>query len=510
MLENFIWKNLLLPSFIKKEIVSFYEKNTQNPFILSQNIPIKKSFVYYLCNIIHKKWFIDSNKNFFINNRNYLAQDIGEYIDNKALPMSFWLFLAKTNKVEKLRKLFDWGFNINKTFEIKGVETNLLHQVLWAYNKNLLTTEESKEIIDELLKSNINLFNKEYKISQYEKAVALSKENENVTDNILIKKKKLVDLIYSWIDKDLYQYFMMSNLNDNDKNLLEYLLLKSKIHSIYLDQYSGNMRKIGQENLYKNIYIIEDIIRRSYIFINQSSSYNTLGLIFNLPNISELLSNNSLLKCYQKYDELGNSAKKYLLSNLVGKQNKDIIVLNLLKYSNLNWKIPSENGRECLGIKLFKEHVFMEHILKNESFNILNTSFKGENILHLIGQEINNKDFSQKINIHIDYLSHQELIYLLNQRDSNQLTPLLKAIKDENQSLVKFLLELDNEILKEENGVEKYLSSPLNYLESKIGMNEESDSYWDYLLKSWKIEKNYFILSKKIKTKEIKEKTIKI
>ena len=112
MLENFIWKNLLLPSFIKREIVSFYEKNTQNPFLLNQSISIKKSLVYYLCNIMHKKWFIDSNKNFIIKNKTHLIEDIREYIDNKALPMSFWLFLAKTNKVEKLRKLFEWGFNI--------------------------------------------------------------------------------------------------------------------------------------------------------------------------------------------------------------------------------------------------------------------------------------------------------------------------------------------------------------------------------------------------------------
>ena len=509
MLENFIWKNLLLPSFIKREIVSFYEKNTQNPFLFNKNISIKKSLVYYLCNSIHKKWFIDSNKSFFIKNKIHLIEDIHEYIDNKALPMSFWLFLAKTNKVEKLRKLFDWGFNINKTFEVKGVETNLLHQVIWAYNKNLLTLDECKDIFSELIKNNINIFPYKYKISHYEKALALSKD-ETYHNNILLKKKKLVDLVYSWIDKELYQYLITSDLNEFDKNILEYLLLKNKVHEIYVEQYSGSFRKIGQENIYKNINIIENIIRRNYIFNSQSSIYNTLGLIFNIPNISDLLSVNSLLNCYKKYDELGYSAKKYVLSNLLGKQNKDVIIFNLLKYSNLNWKIPTDKGRECLGMILLKDNIFLENIINNEYFNILNTTLKGENFLHLIGSEITNKEIEKKINIHIDYLSQQELNYLLYQRDENQLTPLLRAIKEENKPLVKFLLKLDNDILKEENGVEKYLSSPLNYLESKIGMNEESDSYWDYLLKSWKIEKNYFILSKKIKTKEIKEKTIKI
>lgn len=511
MLENFIWKNLLLPSFIKREIVSFYEKNTQNPFLFNKNISIKKSLVYYLCNSIHKKWFIDSNKSFFIKNKIHLIEDIREYIDNKALPMSFWLFLAKTNKVEKLRKLFEWGFNINKTFEVKGVETNLLHQVIWAYNKNLLTLDECKDIFSELIKNNINIFPYEYKISHYEKALALSKENKNNNENILIKKKKLVDLVYSWIDKDLYQYFITSELNDDDKKILEYLLLKNKIHTIYVEQYSGNLRKVGQENIYKSINVIESIIRRDYIFNSQSDIYNTLSLIFNLPNVSELLSINSLSNCYKRYDELGNSAKKYLLSSLLGKQNKDVIIFNLLKYSNLNWKIPTENGRKCLGITLFKENVFMEHIMNDECFNVLNTTIKGENILHLVGNEINNKDIARKINIHLDYLSQQELTYLLGQRDNNQLTPMLRAIKEENKSLINFLLELNDDVIKEENGIEGYLSSPLNYLESTIG--NDDDSYWYYLLKSWKIEKSYLLLNKKIKdkkTSEIKKKTIKI
>ena len=46
---------------------------------------------------------------------------------------------------------------------------------------------------------------------------------------------------------------------------------------------------------------------------------------------------------------------------------------------------------------------------------------------------------------------------------------------------------------------------------NKIG--NDDDSYWYNLLKSWKIEKSYLLLNKKIKNKEtseIKKKTIKI
>ena len=92
--------------------------------------------------------------------------------------------------------------------------------------------------------------------------------------------------------------------------------MRKLVKKIYIKKY-----------LYNRRYNKKDLI---YLF-NQSSSYNTLGLIFNLPNISELLSNNSLLKCYQnmiirKFCKKKKKKKKYLLSNLVGKQNKDIIV----------------------------------------------------------------------------------------------------------------------------------------------------------------------------------------
>lgn len=84
------------------------------------------------------------------------------------------------------------------------------------------------------------------------------------------------------------------------------------------------------------------------------------------------------------------------MSNLLGKQNKDVIIFNLLKYSNLNWKIPTEKGRECLGMILVKDNIFIETIINDEYFNILNTTLKGENLLHLIGSEITNKEIEKK------------------------------------------------------------------------------------------------------------------
>lgn len=506
MLENFIWKNVFLPNFIKKEIVSFYENKCQNPYLNKQGYQsFKKFIIYHLCNRIHKSWFNEKDTHYNI------PLQAKKYLENSNIPMSFWLIIAKTQKANKLKKLLEWGLSVKNPLIKEGVEINLLHQVIWAYHESLISLEDTKEIITILIEKNISLF-KKYKISHYEKTNDLLRK-ENFTNSISANKaqNKLVDLIHGWLDKELYTFIINSNLNEEDKNLLEYITLKQKVHTIYIENYSGNIRKSGYEIISRQISVIESVIQRGYVFFNQSTTYNALSLLLNLPDFTELLNNQSILKCYEKFSHLGVIAKKSLTYRLINK-NKETIIFNLLNYGiELNWTILTEDEKSILGLKLVCHEDFLEYVINDITFNIKVSNLKGENILHTLQNIfLNNDNIKKKLKDRINMLSDIERDFLLYQYDIENQTPMIKAINQKNYLMVDFLIEIGNSGINDIVGIELPYNSPVNYLETQINEEDKSEEYLNNILQKWKIEKNYQKMLKTFPKKEKKQKLIKI
>lgn len=522
MLENLIWKNVFLPKFIKKEVVSFYESHYNNSNLKFHNKTLKSNLVHYLCHKIHKNWFNNQT-----HKPTHLLKDIYKYLNTIELPMSFWLLLAKTNKVHKLQKLLEWGFNLKKVCSINDMEMNVVQQIIWAYQQQLITLEETKEILDILIKENIPLFNSSYQISHYEKATALLKEDKLSFHHPLVINKKLIDTLYNWIDKDLYQYLIQSNLPENNKILLDFIYLKQKVHNVYMENFSGNIRRVGYGNLYKYMTGIEDVIKRQYIFKSQSAIYNTLALLFNLPEFTEKLNHHLILKCYDMFSHLKATAKRFLLADLVSK-SKEVVLLNLLTATNkvnLNWKIKTEEGNNVLGLELLSNMDFIEHIIASDSFKINITNESGNNILHLIGSlPLEQERIKDKLKCKIEQLNELERTFLLNQYNENNLTPMLKAIEDENIQMIEFLLEIGVSGIEENKGVNKDYASPINYISKKLellnftsdicsvlNIKENHKEEWLYrLYKNWSIEKNYHNMQKKLGNTRKKQKVSKI
>lgn len=518
MLENLIWKNVFLPRFIKKEIVSFYENHRDDSDVKRYSKKFNSNFVHYVCHKIHKNWLHNQ-----LSKSSHLLKEIYIYLNSINLPMSFWLLLAKHNKVQKLQKLVEWGFDLKKVSSINHMEMNLIQQIIWAHHKNLLTFKETKEVLDILIKENISLFDVEYKISHYEKATSILKENKLSFDNNLIIQKRLLDNLYNWMNKDLYTYLMQSKLPESNKMLLDFVHLKNKVHSVYLENFSGNVRRLGEESLYKHVSEIEEIIKRQYIFKTQSAIYNSLSLLFNLPEFTDKLSHHLIFKCYDSFSNLKTSARKFLSSNLVNR-NKEIVLLNLLANKNkinLNWRIRKEESCNILGLELIVNIDFVEHILANEKFKLNMVNSEGNNILHLIDSfALEQDNIRQKLKNKIEKLDDLHRLFLLNQYNENHLTPMLKAIEDENIKMIEFLLEMGVSGIEEMQGVDKNYSSPFNYMDNKLknleinaqnSLEEEKEKDWMMRMhKKWSIEKNYHDMKNKLSEKKKKEKIFKI
>lgn len=503
MLENFIWKNVFLPEFIKKEIVSFYENHCQNPYLKPHyKKSLKQFMIYHLCNRLHKNWFQKNLNDLSISDQAKI------YLKDMNLPMSLWLILSHTNKAYKIKKLLNWGLNLNNVLIKNDIEINLLHQVIWAYHEKLISIEETKEIITILLKENISLFS-DCKISHYEKNKSLIKEDNS--NSLIRKKNKLVEVINSWLDKELYHFLLKSSLSQSDKSLLEYLNLKNKVQTIYLEKFSGNLRKSGNDNINKQINEIDNIIKRSHIFYNQSSSYNALCLILNLPEVTEAISSQSILKCYERFSDLKIISKKHLVNNLINR-DKEVVLFNLLNYGvQLKWTVIIEKEVSVLGLKLLDNQDFIEHILSDMNFDLKTCNSQGENILHILSKNNNlNTSIKNKLEKRINLLSEKNKDYLLNQLNNDNLSPMNKAIEEKNYAMIDLLVHLGFSTVEEHNYLLFPYNSSLNYLDYQILNLQEEDDYLLSLQKKWSIEKNYYKILNKLPIKDKKSKPVKI
>lgn len=538
MLEKIIWKNVFLSKFIKKKIVSFYESTDiyfqssflKNPSGVSSNIT--DNIIYYICKRIHNNWL----KHYTINKSVINLSNFFQPTPNQQIPMLFALLLEKEHVVEKFNKLVEWGLNVHKIYQINGYSLNLSQQVLWAYHEKLLNLDQTKQILSILLEKNVQILESSYLISHYEKAVSVVKEENSISKQKLIQKKKTIDMVFSWIDKCLYNYLISSSLDSKTKSLLEYLQLKRQIQEVYIEKFSGNIRHTGEELLMKKLYHIEDIIKRKHIFHNQSSVYNSLVLLFNLPEFNEKLSSSVVANCYNAFNILNNKTKRFLLSNLIHK-NKDIVLNNLFYQDiDMNWRIITQHGENILGLELLSNEDFIESVLNYNNFELLTTNARGDNILHVLENlPLNQTKVKEKLKQKIKDLSNVEKNMLFYQTNNNYETPLIKAIKQRNLLMIELLLDIGVSAIKEIENVPKIYKSALDFIANELNFevsekvgtisnvysikseiedntpnNLKNEQWLHNLYKNWTIEKNYQLMAKKLSGLKKKDKVIKI
>lgn len=539
MLEKLIWKSVFLSTHIKKKVVSFYE-NTEMHFQHAQYSDksslykcitnhLTESVVSYMCKKVHKNWLKQYNINHSLINVSQFLQ----YSYHKDIPMLFGLLLEKENKVEKFKKLVDWGLNVEKIYHINGYDFNLSQQVLWAYNESLLTSEETKEILHILIEKGSSIVDNSYLISHYEKGVSLLKQEKqafvDINQDKILQNKKTMDKVFSWIDKSLYSYLLSSGINNKTKSLLEYLQLKRQIQEVYLEKWSSNISNVRQKSnevIIKNLYVIEDIIKRKYIFHNQSSIYNSLVLLFSLPEFNEKLNNCVVADCYQYFNVLNSKAKRFLLGNLIDK-NKEVVLTNLL-YQNIdiNWSIVTEDGENILGLSLLAKTDFIQSVISNYNFNLLICNTRGNNLLHVLESlPLNENPVKEKIKQRISQLSEKEKNQLFYQINDNNMTPLIKAIKERNTVMVDLLLDIGVSGIKQRENKHDIYKSALDFVKHELNIisNENTQTImnienpqllkeqWLYnLYKNFTIEKNYQYMTNKLSLNKTKEKVVKI
>lgn len=331
--------------------------------------------------------------------------------------------------------------------------------------------------------------------------------------------------------------FILQNeqVNVKDKALLESILLQSLMSDLillnynkksngyfsqYLSQRSAKCSSLGAQ--YNPLYEVELMIDRGYIFHNQISTFLSLSSICGYREIFDCISNKSRLLCYQAFDKLNIVGKKALTALLVKNRNDDAL-FNLIRHGiKLDWEISVEaDQKNILGFELLYDQKWIKAIIDHPHMDIRITNVNGENILHLVGgTALEDETICQSLRRKINQLSHLQKTQLFFQINECGMTPLMKAVVDQDETMIMFIEEFNIKPWEEIPG-SPYFKNAMDLLNNHILQYKEDsekgrlieyykNTFWLTLKKKWDSQFYYTKLQQELNMSPIKKKGIKI
>ena len=349
----------------------------------------------------------------------------------------------------------------------------------------------------------------------------------NWIDNF--EKKEIIENL------DIYNLYLNSDVvSTKDKSKLESILCQSFMADLILFNYKSNQNYLSPNlekkakkamllnSQYSPIVEVENIIFRGHVFSNQMSIFLMLSSVFNYREIFDNLNYKAKLRCYEEFKNLNIVAKKALVSMLIKSRNEDAI-FNLLRYGlQLNWEISLEDGvKNLVAFELLYSMPWVKAIIENVNLDLRLTNGNGENILHLLGNAIQETTIEDSLRRKINKLSHAERENLFFQLNHDGISPLMKAIVLQDEKLIEFMLSFNVKPWDRIDSAPNYKSA-IEFLNENIlnlKINDKYDTFvyslgekfWSGLAKKWNSEHHYVILQDELKRdNKLKRKVVKV
>jgi hypothetical protein len=359
------------------------------------------------------------------------------------------------------------------------------------------------------------------------------------------KLNKKGDWLYNFENKDAIENvdaydFLIKNpsIDAKQKGILDSILIQSMMTDLILSSYYTNKKQTTYSSGYLNQKLqkaskegwcyspldeLESILNRGHVFNSQLSRFLTLSSIFGYRELFENLDNKFKIICFQEFSKLNIIAKKALTAILLNAKNEEAI-FNLLSYGlKLDWEIKTKEGYKNLVIfEMLHSLQWVKVFLENRNLDIRLTNCRGENILHLIGANaLAQPSIEEALRRKVNQLNTQEKENFFFQLNEENLTPLMKAVVYQDETMINFMKEYNIKPWDKLEGTLKYKSA-MEFLNDYIlKLNKEQswgylveyfkDSFWMGLAKQWNSEFYYQELQKELITGSmISKRVIKI
>lgn len=360
------------------------------------------------------------------------------------------------------------------------------------------------------------------------------------------KLNKKGEWVYSFDNKEAIESvdaydFLIKNpaINRKDKGILDSILIQSMMADLILASYYSNKKQTSYSSGYLNqkfqksikegwsyspLEELENILHRGHVFNSQLSRFLTLSSIFGYRELFENLGMKFKVICFQEFAKLNIIAKKALTAILLNAKNEEAI-FNLLGYGlKLDWEIQTKDGVKNIVIfEMLHSLQWVKLFLENRNLDIRLTNCRGENILHLIGANaLSQPSIEEALRRRLSELDSQEKENFFFQLNEENLTPLMKALIYQDDTMINFMKGYNIKPWDKLEGDLKYKSA-MDFLNDYIlkRNNDHSwgslidyfrDSFWMGLAKQWNSEFYYQQLQTELTVSSgiINKKVIKI
>lgn len=356
------------------------------------------------------------------------------------------------------------------------------------------------------------------------------------------KLNKKGEWIYSFENKeaidnvDAYDFLIKNSVIDKkEKGVLDSIFVQSIMTDLILSSYYSNKKQTAYSSGYLNekfqksieggwsyspLEELENVLYRGYIFNSQLSRFLTLSSIFGYRELFENLGTKFKVICFQEFSKLNIIAKKALTAILLNAGNEEAI-FNLLNYGlKLDWEIKTKDGVKNLVIfEMLHSLQWVKVFLENRNLDIRITNCRGENILHLIGASaLSQPAIEDALRRKVNQLNNQEKQNFFFQLNEENLTPLMKAVVYQDETMINFMKDYNIKPWDKLEGTLKYKSA-MEFLNDYIlKLNNENawgylidyfrESFWMGLAKQWNSEFYYQQLQKELVVSNIGNKKV--
>lgn len=369
--------------------------------------------------------------------------------------------LSSDFPVERLESLLSLGMNPNAE---SGNGRNLLHETLLLLKRGAVSVIRAKAISTVLIKHGARLFPKSEPWS-YEKGFRSAK------DSSFKKDKQSIYDAHFLIDQKMEAFFLSSaHLSEEEKNLLEYLSLKrdlAKLDSSILGYVPKGRCKITSK--------IEKTIARGRPFVGARNSFHAISEIlchYEEGLFDELVSERILTE----FERLSDFAKTAVASILIKNHKESALAVLFGCGLSPNSEIRTKNGFQIAALAAVGNIDSIKLAVGSDEWEPARSNSKGESMLHLIGGLALEDSFvSESIAASLRSAHPYKKRLIFGQRDSEGLTPMMKAISQSDSVVIAFLLENGDDPFEETEGVPPGFESAAAWLSLSISSLEAAE-----------------------------------
>lgn len=541
MPKTLLWNNPLLPEKVKQQLVQNYLCQYDS------SASVKSRLKHWLLSR-----FVSDEYHLL---QNYLFQTGKTKSDNVAREAQQKIIneMPLDRKYPALNNLLKWGFDahfnyVNNNHTPASQNHRLLsHEVIHNYLDGYTDEYEAQKMLGIIFSSSQTLASREEQhktlfvseeiIRFFNRVFHLTTEvcpvsymmgesdvvkSEHDLTSATDKLKKTCIETFSLIESmssSMYAFIINEkNLGNQEKAIADYVSFKKHLHHYqnlsYLRWSNTPASSPMVDEKTRLLCKIQNILGRDWIFTNKAMSYHILKEVFASEELMDELSNHTIFKCYQEFENLDESLKKSLTADLLLKK-REIVIFNLLAHGlNLNWMIKLKDKENVVALEVLSSIPMIKMVLSSRNFNIRISNAQGENILHLLGTlPLMDDEIRQLLNTRLEELSESERHHLFYQITDKNLTPLMKAIEYKEEVLVEYLMSWNIDVWETIAGTDKPYSSVMEFLDTallsaqyqgiaqevaknlNISLAEEPDDYYYYLSRKLNSEHHYHYLN---------------